>query len=950
DGRLVPWLGREWEGSAAGDAFRLTLRSDVRFSDATALITADVKRSFERRARRKPMAAPADLAIAGMREFVAGEADEVTGIRLYDDRVVEFVLVEPLPLFPALLADLRTAIVREGAGGALLGTGPFRLVAHREDRIVLEGNPSGWRPALVPLEGIEFVTSLDARGIADGLRSGELDIGRDLVPEDLEALVRDPRFRSGLSESVRNDIYFVLFNGNGPVTREPRVREALTGVIRVQEIVWRTLGRFAQPAIGWLPPGLLGHDPGRRRSVISRQRAAALLREAGFEPPLRLRAAVHPLLRDRYGALTQALFEEWSQLGVEVRIGGPTAGESELEWFLARARDCEGIDLWISRWEPDYNDPDNLTYGLLHSRHGEFSGYVASSELDGLLEEARREGRTPVRQRLYQQFEKRLLEANAVLPLFHEVDYRIFGPQIRGLRLLSTPPYVNYSQLSKASPGATISPPGRGERPSGAVLVPLGTTFDKLDPGLGFLADPTEVLPNVFESLTRVDEGARVVPCLAAELRAEDGGRRYRFRLRENVRFHDGRRLTARDVRYSFERALCSRRAGSETALLPIRGAQALLEHRASELEGLTIVSALELVVELERPMPSFPGRLAHPTAEIFPEGSENFAGGWREGCVGTGPFRVLSFEPGKWVELEANPNYWRNGYPRCDRLIFELGVSPERVASGFRSGRFSLAANLRVAELEALRHDARFASGYCESPGLSTYYLMFNAHRGRLCDPELRRALAQALDVETPVRSIGRLGVAAHGLIPPGLLGHEAKRHSTSPPVGSGGLEGLELTALVHPVFQGLYSPLWEKLCRSFEELGVRLRVTYQTASNLCTATITDDADVIATRWLADFPDSDTFVSLFDSRTGPDGGFFGNQEIDRLIEAGRSESDPALRNAVYRELEQILAHDAFVVPLFHEQVYRFVRPEVQGLKLRFRCPEVAYEELTLAS
>ncbi len=948
DGRLVPWLAREWEGSAAGDAFRLTLRSDVRFSDATPLIAADVKRSCERRARRKPMAAPADLAIAGMREFIAGAADEVTGIRLHDDRVVEFVLVEPLPLFPALLADLRTAIARQGEEGTLLGTGPFRLVAHREDRIVLERNPNGWRPALVPLDRVEFVTSLDARGIAAGLRAGELDIGRDLVPADLEALVRDPRFRSGLSESVRNDIYFVLFNGNGPLTRDPRVREALAGVVRVQEIVWRTLGRFAQPALGWLPPGLLGHDPGRRRTAIPPPRAAALLREAGFEPPIRLRAAVHPLLRDRYGALTEALFEDWSQLGVEVRIGEPTAGESPLEWFLARARDCEEIDLWISRWEPDYNDPDNLTYSLLHSRHGEFSGYVASSELDGLLEEARREGRAPVRQRLYQQFEQLLLDTHAVLPLFHEVDYRIFGPQIRGLRLLSTPPYVNYSQLSKASPGETITPAGPGERPRGAVLVPLATAFDKLDPELGFLADPTEVIPNVFETLTRVDEGAHVVPCLAAEFRVEDGGRRFRFRLRENVRFHDGRRLTARDVRYSFERVLGSRRPGSEIALVPIRGARDLLEHRASELAGLTIVSALELVVELERPMPSFPGRLAHPTTGIFPEGSENFTGSWREGCVGTGPFRVLSFEPGKWVELQANPNYWRNGYPSCERLIFELGVSPERVASGFRSGRFSLAANLRVAELETLRHDARFAAGYCESPGLSTYYLMFNAHRGPLGDPELRRTLARALDVAGPVRSIGRLGTPAHGLIPPGLLGYEARRSTTSPPVGSGGLEGLGLTALVHPVFQGLYSPLWEKLCRSFDELGVRLRVTCQSADNLCTATITEDADVVATRWLADFPDSDTFVSLFDSRTGADGGFFGNEAIDRLIEAGRSEADPALRNAIYRELEGILAHDAFVVPLFHEQVYRFARPELQGLKLRIRCPEVAYEELTL--
>ena len=274
-----------------------------------------------------------------------------------------------------------------------------------------------------------------------------------------------------------------------------------------------------------------------------------------------------------------------------------------------------------------------------------------------------------------------------------------------------------------------------------------------LDPALAATFEQSEVLPSVFESLTRIDTGAaRIVPWLAAEFRAEEGGRSYRFRLRDDVRFHDGRRLSARDVRYSFERLLQCRDSGYRGNLAAIKGAKRLLNGEAGDLGGIRIHSGSEFSIELEEPVAFFPALVSYPAAAIIPEGSDPSGVSGRDGFVGTGPFRVIAFESGR-LEVERNRSYWREGYPRSEVIVFTFGVSPEEILAGFRAGRFSLASDLFPADVEALRREPEFASGYRESPRLVTYYAAFNIHREPLADRALRQRLVQAVDVPRLVR-----------------------------------------------------------------------------------------------------------------------------------------------------------------------------------------------------
>jgi ABC-type transport system substrate-binding protein/serine/threonine protein kinase len=950
-GGLVPLLAEKWSLDDDGKTVRLLLRGGVAFSDGTPLTAPAAKRSFERSIGLSRAAMPAAFAaISGIEEYLDGKAATVSGITAVSESEIEIRLNEALPLYPAFLTDGRTSMASADAEGRVHGTGPFLIASHAADTAVLERNPAYWKDAPSRLDRIEFRASLPASAIAAGLRSGQYDVARDLLPQDREAILREPRFRSGLAETPKKNTYFALFSNSGVAATNPLLRRALSDAARARDFVWGTLGRFALPATGIIPPGILGHDAGRRLPHASREKAAEMIRSSGLPLPIRLRASVHPILKDQYGTLTSALFASWAELGVEVTIATNNMAE-----YLESWNDTTGIDLFVGRWIADYDDPDNFTFTLFHSDNGRLRRHFSSPETDRILEEARREGRAGAREGLYRSFENLMLESAVLLPLFHDVDYRIAAPTVRGIALRSTAPFINYTEVGKVAAAAA---PARAVG-GGVLTVPIAGVIRNLDPAGSETVEQGEVLPNIYEGLLREIEGAQVVPWLASEVNVENEGLRYRFRLRPGIRFHDGRRLTARDVRFSFERLLASRESDRRWTMAPIRGAKAILEGEATTLEGFHIVSPTEFYLDLERPISFFPVLISDLVASIVPEGTTHLGNSWREGAVGTGPFRAVAYEPGQRLELERNTHYWRDGFPRSEGIVFRFGVQPQEMRAEFLAGRFSVASDLLPRDAETLRQDRRYATGYKESPRLSTYFIAFNAHRRAFGDAEVRRGIRRAIDVPVLVRkALGRLAIPANGLIPPGLLGYSAERPKdaarTAPAekVSSDktmSRETVEVAALVHPSFMGEYAALIAELNQIFREMGFIVRPINKTMPEYVEMRKTRDVDVVIGRWASDYPDADTFVhGVLHSQEGFMGLFAGTPEIDALGARGRAEVDPRVRHSIYRQVEEIIARDALLIPLFHEQVYRFVQPDVEGLSLGFSLPTVAYEKLSV--
>jgi ABC-type oligopeptide transport system substrate-binding subunit len=198
-------------------------------------------------------------------------------------------------------------------------------------------------------------------------------------------------------------------------------------------------------------------------------------------------------------------------------------------------------------------------------------------------------------------------------------------------------------------------------------------------------------------------------------------------------------------VRHSFERLLLNEEnAGSRFSYSCIRGAKALLNGEGRDLTGFKIHSAEEFSIELEEPLAIFPALISYHAAAVVPEGSEKFGNSWQDGSVGTGPFRVVKFEPGVRLELERNKSYWRTGYPKCEGLTFNFGVSPTEILSQFRAGRFANLilppATMKYRGSRLITSRSTFIVGHCKTNNCgrrwsrhSTWAMSFGKHLGVL-------------------------------------------------------------------------------------------------------------------------------------------------------------------------------------------------------------------------
>ncbi|MEM1182357.1 MAG: ABC transporter substrate-binding protein [Acidobacteriota bacterium] len=939
--RVLPRLARTLTSDETLRFLTVQLHSDRRFSDGSPLDAPAVKKSLEEAARLGVRRLrPLVHTLAGGIDFLAGDADGIAGIQVAAPLEVVFELVEPAPLVPAMLSALNTAIARRDRG-QVLGTGFYRLARQTPTAWSLERNahhPNGAsEDGLQGPTRLDFLAKANSKDLAASLLAGEIDLARDLAVPEIDDFLARPSYHRSIHERASPNTAFLMLNRHGPAAKYPGLRRVLVGVLEAREMVWRSLGRFALPASSWVPPGILGHDteaPGPRR--LDRFEALGVLQDLD-DPPTRIKVLAHPIFRERFHSVLETIVGEWAMLGLRAEIEElPLADHGHLRTAAADA------DVIFSRWYPDYPDPDAYLYGAFSRQDGLYGSIAGSEEVDALIQEARRSASDGGRERLYRRIQRLLVHEDMIVPLFHEVEFRVTAPSLGGLRLLRRPPFVDYRNLGRRQELRMPEKPRR----HGRIRIPLVGTIDHLDPAVQANVVALEVMANVFETLTRIDQRGAVLPHLAESIESLEGGRVHRVVLRR-VYFHDGRRLRAQDVRYTFQRVLRHGTPLLEKRLGLISGAAAYQSGASDDLTGMVVRSESSFDLHLDRPVEFFPLFLTDPALGVVPEGCVHFKGTWRDGCIGTGPFQVVSFEPGKRLQLKAHRDYWRPGRPKCEALSFETVTPGTDLVEELRQGRGHLTMDLRVHELDALAADRRFAGGVREHPAFSTFFLLFNRLQGPLTQPKLRRQLVRWVQVALPkaAESLGRLGVVASSLIPPGLLPPLAHR-----PSWSGGVpepfDDLELEIVIHPLLTEQYRDFWLAFSTELQASGLRLKIQDGDLEHVADLVDRRSVDVVVGRWVGDAPDPSSFAGIVHSDDGIFGRLVCHERLDRLIERGLDAE--AQRHTIYAELERVLADEALLWPLFHQQLCCVAHPSLRGVRLGYGWPTVRYDELSV--
>ncbi len=467
-----------------------------------------------------------------------------------------------------------------------------------------------------------------------------------------------------------------------------------------------------------------------------------------------------------------------------------------------------------------------------------------------------------------------------------------------------------------------------------------------LDPAVSGEATSHGYIRQLFSGLVRLDAELEPAPDIAWRWEVSDDGRTYTFHLRVNVFFHDGRRVKAGDIKYSWERAL-NPDTGSQTAAIylgDIVGASEVLAGYSEEISGLKVIGDYTLEVTIDEPKSYFLSKLTYVTTFVVDR--DNVAEGdkWWRLPNGTGPFKLRQWDENSLLVLERNEFYY-DDLVDVDLVVFHLWAGMPM--NMYETGQIDVT-GVSFAYIDKVSDKAGdFYQDLVVIPELSFYYIGFNYSKPPFDDAIIRRAFSQAVNKDKLASLVFKdMMQPADGILPPGMPGfnenllgldfdiNEAKELiaassygdvSNLPPItittsGWGGQISQELEAIIYE---------WRL------NLGVEVEVRQLEPEVFLYNLLEEKDEMYYMGWIADYPHPQNFLEvLFSSGSEYNYGEYANPEVDALLRMAGIEQDSTLSLELYQQIEQKLVSDAACIPLWFGQNYALIKPYVKGYEL----------------
>ncbi len=499
-----------------------------------------------------------------------------------------------------------------------------------------------------------------------------------------------------------------------------------------------------------------------------------------------------------------------------------------------------------------------------------------------------------------------------------------------------------YRYLAPKEKEATTPLPAAVTPRLGGTLRIAGSEPITLDPALVEDVYSAEYVTKIFSGLVTLNENLEVVPDLAERWEVSPDGTVYTFYLRKNARFHDGKPVTAEDVKYSLERA-CDPETGSRTAgiyLDDIVGVKERLARKTDEIEGVKVVDKYTLRITVDAPKAYFLAKLTYPVAFVVDKENVESGPDWTSKPNGTGPFKLKNYDPDKGITLEAFDDFY-GGRPYVDRVEF---IFPEGSPFVMYQTEELDVTSVGVANIEQVLDPKNpLSKELMKVPSLDLMYVAFNVEREPFDDPDVRRAFACATDRKSIVKALLKGMVnEAKGILPPGMPGYtdKAKGLICEPSQAMdflrrssyGGPE--ELPPITLSVSGS--SQIAEALVEMYKDkLGVLVEIEQMPWELFLQEVNRHNLHMFILGWSADYPDPHNFLDIhFHSQSVGNNTGYSNPEVDKLLEEARVEKDHERRMTLYQKAEELILRDAPWIPLFHGVDYILVKPYVRGLVL----------------
>ena len=468
------------------------------------------------------------------------------------------------------------------------------------------------------------------------------------------------------------------------------------------------------------------------------------------------------------------------------------------------------------------------------------------------------------------------------------------------------------------------------DRPKGYLVAGIESNPLQLDPRYSTDANSVRIGNLIYNSLLRYDERSQLQSELAEKWHMLDD-RTYLFDLRRDVTFHNGERLTAADVKYTYESIL------EPSSLSPKRG---LLR----SLEAIDQFGSHQLRFRLRAPHAPF---IEQFTLGIVPARAGKPGASNDQAPPGSGPFRLEALESGEKVTLRANPNYWE-GSPRLDGVVFKIVPDALVRVLEFKQGGIDFMQNdLEPEMLPWLKNNT---DAHIEmNQGTTFQYIGINLTHPILRHQKVRQAIACAIDRDSIIRHLLKNIVsAAGGLLSPHNWAYDQSAHrwpydparaeqlldeaGFMDPDGNGPRPRFRLS------FKTTNIDLRRRIAEAFKEqlqqVGIELELRSYEWGTFFSDIKTGNFHLYSLAWVG-IEDPDIYHQIFHSSSvppnGDNRGRYRNSEVDRLLEQGRVTLERSERQMIYRNVQRRLAEDLPYVPLWWWKNVIVKQPGLRG-------------------
>jgi peptide/nickel transport system substrate-binding protein len=465
------------------------------------------------------------------------------------------------------------------------------------------------------------------------------------------------------------------------------------------------------------------------------------------------------------------------------------------------------------------------------------------------------------------------------------------------------------------------------EEGGGTLIAAQGAEPDRLDPHLTSAYASFQILENVYDTLVQPGDDLTMEPALAESWDISDDQLTWTFTLREGVTFHNGRELVADDVVYSYERIMDPETAANNA-------------FRFGSVESVTAPDDRTVEITLTRPTPNllvnigaFKGMAIVPQ-EIVEDGSID------TNPVGTGPFEFVSSSPDQGILLERNEDYWQDGLPHLDAIRFVQIPDPTVKLTNLQTGEVDWIDSVPPQNLEDLEGDDSVVLQ--RVPGGDYHYFAFNQAREPFDNPDVRRAVAMAIDRET-IAEAAQFGAATANqtAIPEGNFWYHdyapfapGDTEGAQELLDAAGVGDLTVEFMVSSDFPETVTQA-QVIASQLEPIGITVEISDVDFGTWLDRQGQGDFDAFMLSWIGNIDPDDFYYAQHHSEGSFNFQGYSNPSVDQLLDDARVETERDARKGLYDEAVQMIVDDASYIYLYNPENIGAWAPHLEGYNVR---------------